>query len=115
MITKEVQIAARKFHKLWKREHQLHEERLATAERLAELLKMNGLVSVGVGEDLVQLMIQKQKRASKGRVASFFGEEPATQFWDQLPTTVSEYLTVIGSHLAPVQAVTEPQPSVLAD
>ena len=60
---------------------------------LKRLMRRQRTTAVEYGSDVIQLIIQKQKRPGKGDIVEFFGETRGGAFWEKLPDRISEYLT----------------------
>jgi len=86
---------ARRWAQLWRREKAVEADRGAAARPLIRRMKRKGMTNVQIGRRLVQLVTGKKKRVSKGDVSNFFGLEPANRFWNNVPDSVFEYLTLV--------------------
>jgi hypothetical protein len=65
------------------------------SKRLIQTMKRSGRTRLPSGEDMIQLIIQHQKRPSKGDISGFFGDRQTDRFWGKLPDRISEYLTFV--------------------
>lgn len=86
---------ARKFARLWKRERAVKEARRELGSKLMALIKASGKTGIQLGREIVQLVVDTQKRPAKKDVQTYFGKVAAEDFWGGLKAAVSEYLTVI--------------------
>jgi hypothetical protein len=67
----------------------------AVSKKLIGTMKRSGRTRLPSGEDVIQLIIQRQKRPSKGDISGFFGDRQTDRFWGKLPDRISEYLTFV--------------------
>lgn len=95
------------FANLWKKGRAIEEQRKAIAAVLLPKIKALGKEGFRVGQELVQLISNDQKRPCKQDIEKFFGQDLAGKFWKKLKPKKSEYLTVVPAVNLEMPAKTE--------
>lgn len=73
----------------------LETEIKGVSKRLIRAMRRSRKSKIEVGDDLIQIITQRQKRPSKGEIVGFFGKDRGEDFWETLPDRISEYLSFV--------------------
>jgi hypothetical protein len=89
------QTLARRWAHLKRTIEKIEEEMGVVSKRLIRTMKRSRHMRLEVGDDLIQLIIQRQKRVAKADLVALLGKEKADAFWEQLPDRICEYLSFV--------------------
>ena len=89
------QTLARRWTHLKRTIEKFEKEMGIVSKRLIRTMKRGRRTRLDAGDDVIQLMIQRQKRMTKGDLVKLVGKEKAEAFWSTLPDRICEYLTFV--------------------
>jgi hypothetical protein len=89
------QTLARRWAHLKRTIEKFENEMSGVSKRLIRTMKRGRRTRLEAGDDLIQLIIQRQKRVTKGDLVKLIGKEKADVFWGTLPDRICEYLSFV--------------------
>lgn len=89
------QTLARRWTHLKRTIEKFEKEMGVVSKRLIRTMKRGRRTRLEAGDDLIQLIIQRQKRVTKEDLVRLLGKEKANVFWSTLPDRICEYLTFV--------------------